>query len=85
MDCPQCVKAMSACIHGCLYHKNNPFHQSFSPNTYIDLLPLADVAHQTRQTQQSDQGKQLGEPQDPEGAARMEDLEAVAIILEQFD
>lgn len=50
--------------------------------SYVDFLPLADVAHQPGQAQQTHQAQQLGQAQDAQRAARVQDLEALAEVLQ---
>jgi hypothetical protein len=45
-------------------------------NTYIDLLPLADVSDEPGEAEQPDEAEQLGKPEDPKGSASMQNLEA---------
>ena len=50
-------------------------------DTYVDLFPLADVSDEARQSQQPDEREELGEAQDAERTARVQDLEALRILL----
>lgn len=49
--------------------------------TYVDLLPLVDVAHEPGQPEQADERQELGEPEYPQRPAGLQDLEALAEIL----
>lgn len=51
--------------------------------THVDFLPLADVAHQSREPQEPDEREQLGESQDAERPAGVQDLEALTEVLQQ--
>lgn len=51
--------------------------------THVDFLPLADVAHQSRETQEPDEREQLGESQDAQRPAGVQDLEALTEVLQQ--
>lgn len=51
--------------------------------THVDFLPLADVAHQSRESQEPDEREQLGESQDAQRPAGMQDLEALTEVLQQ--
>lgn len=48
---------------------------------YIDLLPLRHVSDQSGETKEADEGEELRQPQDPEGAASVQNLETFAEIL----
>lgn len=51
--------------------------------THIDLLPLADVAHQPGQPQQAHQAQQLSQPQDAQRPTGVQDLEALSEVLKR--
>lgn len=51
--------------------------------THVDFLPLADVAHQSREPQEPDEREQLGESQDAQRPAGVQDLEALTEVLQQ--
>ena len=49
--------------------------------TYIYFLPLADVSDEPREAQQTDEAEQLGEAEDPQGPAHVEDLVARRVVV----
>ena len=53
-------------------------------NTHIDLLPLADISDEPGQSEEPDEAEQLGQPQDPEGAPGVQDLEAGETVLLEY-
>jgi outer membrane PBP1 activator LpoA protein len=50
--------------------------------SYVDFLPLADIADETGKSQQSDKAEQFGQTQYPQRPASMQDLEALAEVLQ---
>ena len=46
-------------------------------DTYIDFLPLANVSDEAGEAQESDKWEELGEAQDAESAARVQDVETL--------
>ena len=52
-------------------------------DTYVDLLPLADVADEAREAEEADEREQLGQPQDAQRPARVQDLEALRVLLQK--
>ena len=52
-------------------------------DTYVDLLPLADVADEAREAEEADEREQLGQPQDAQRPTRVQDLEALRVLLQK--
>lgn len=50
-------------------------------DTYIDLFPLGDVSDEPGESQQPDEGEELGEPEDPQSTACVQDLKRLTEIL----
>ena len=52
-----------------------------SERTHIDFLPLADIANEPGEPEEPDEAEELGEPQDAEGSAGVQQLEARETIF----
>jgi len=50
--------------------------------SYVDFLPLADIADEAGQAQQSDKTQQFGQTQYSQRPASMQDCEALAEVLQ---
>ena len=51
-------------------------------DTHVNLLPLADVSDEARQPEQPHEREELRQAQDPQRAARVQDLEALRVLLQ---
>ena len=49
--------------------------------THIDFLPLADIANQPGEPEEPDEAEELGQPEDAQGSAGVQQLEARETIL----
>ena len=49
--------------------------------TYVDFLPLADVANESGEPQETDERQEFGEAQDAQCPTSLQDLEALAKVL----
>ncbi len=57
----------------------------FYGSTYVDLLPLADVSDESGEPEEADEREELGQAEDPEGAAGVQDLEALGVLLRKME
>ena len=60
-----------------------PSKKEVGSDTYVDLLPLADVADEAREAEEADEREQLGQPQDAQRPTRVQDLEALRVLLQR--
>jgi hypothetical protein len=51
-------------------------------HSYVDFLPLADITDESRETQKSNEAEKFGEAQDSKRPAGVQDLEALAEVLQ---
>ena len=49
--------------------------------THIDFLPLADIANKPGQPEEPDEAEELGQPEDAQGSAGVQQLEAREAVL----